>query len=282
MGFIKRFFSLGSSKSRKNKKKQADARAPVDAEGRILSQTQPRRGGKDNLPADTLSGNKLLRSTSTKFSVMSEIDYTSLPPLHLLAAAPSTPSLSPSPSMITVATTPGGLKRSGTYVVKVHERTTHSRTDFPQTSQPESPTKSRSRRKQPKTPERRRRDTLVLTDDEDAAAETPAPRMKEVNFTPKDSSRLYNLRRDPSVVSLLNLFDDHGRLDSKVFENSSPAISASAAPEGKMPRQRTGSTFRELLGAPAPAFFENSNEGDISWAERLLECVPPLLFETRY
>ena len=84
MGFLKRFLSLGSSKSRKNKKKQnsaaANERPAVDAEGRILqSQSQSSRPKQQD--PDT-SGNRLLRSTSTKFSVMSEIDYTSLPPLR--------------------------------------------------------------------------------------------------------------------------------------------------------------------------------------------------------
>ena len=74
MGFLKRFLSLGSSKSRKNKKKQNAANARVDAEGRIVSE----RGTHD---PDT-SANRLLRSSSTKFSVMSAIDYTALPPLR--------------------------------------------------------------------------------------------------------------------------------------------------------------------------------------------------------
>ena len=74
MGFLKRFLSLGSSKSRKNKKKQNAANARVDAEGRILSDKRVQ-------DPDT-SANRLLRSSSTKFSVMSEIDYTSLPPLR--------------------------------------------------------------------------------------------------------------------------------------------------------------------------------------------------------
>lgn len=73
MGFLKRFLSLGSGKSRKNKKKHAAPTPRVDGEGRILP---------DHLPQDMDSNaNKLLRSSSTKFSVMSAIDYTHLPPL---------------------------------------------------------------------------------------------------------------------------------------------------------------------------------------------------------
>ena len=74
MGFLKRFLSLGSSKSRKNKKKQAAAaNARVDADGRLLAE-RPKQD------AET-SANKLLRSSSTKFSVMSAIDYTDIPPV---------------------------------------------------------------------------------------------------------------------------------------------------------------------------------------------------------
>lgn len=193
-------------------------------------------------------------------------------PAHSAQDLLKTPSLSPSPSTVTVATAPG-LQRSGTYVVKVHERTTHSRTEFPRANPPVSPAKSR--RKQHKTPERARCDTF----DTDVEDERPR-RLKEVNFTPKDSSRLFNLRRDPSVVSLLNLFDDHGCLDSKAFDNEpsdpSPSSASASAPphEGREARKRTGSTLRELLGEPEPAFMVNDTaEGDISWAERLLEYV---------
>ena len=76
MGFLKRFLSLGSTKSKKNKKKQqvAQANKEVDAEGRMLPKRPP-------VPQDPdTSMTRLLRSSSTKFSVMSEIDYTSLPP----------------------------------------------------------------------------------------------------------------------------------------------------------------------------------------------------------
>ncbi|KAI0630503.1 hypothetical protein C8Q77DRAFT_1219469 [Trametes polyzona] len=272
MGFLKRFLSLGSNKSRKNKKKQAAAHAKdvVDAEGRIVPRTR-----KETLPQDPdTSVNRLLRSSSTKFSVMSEIDYSSLPPPPLpVGDYPSTPSLSPSPSTLTVATTPG-VKRSGTYVVKVHGRTTHSCTEFPRANPPPSPTKS-SRKPVPKTPSQDRYDSHdhAHADDEDKD-EPRAPRIKEVNFTPKDNSRIYALRQDPSVVSLLNMYDDKGCLDVHAFADLPPTpVPASPEPEGKQPRPRTGSTLRQLLGEPQPAFMGSTqaSEGDISWAERFLE-----------
>ena len=171
--------------------------------------------------------------------------------------------------MVTVATTPG-VQRSGTYVVKVHGRTTHSRTELPQANPPASPTKSR--RRHAKTPSRARKATLG-TDDEDGA-----PRIKDVNFTPKDQSRIYNLRRDPSVASLLNLFDEHGCIEANAFEETLPVVepapAAASAPEGREPTKRSGSTLRQLLGGPEPTFVLNSTaEADISWAEHFLEYV---------
>ncbi|PIL24882.1 hypothetical protein GSI_12769 [Ganoderma sinense ZZ0214-1] len=263
MGFLKRFLSLGSSKSRKNKKKQAAATPRVDGEGRILA---------DQLPHDVDSNaNKLLRSSSTKFSVMSAIDYTNLPPLpplpHSVNDLLATPPLTPTPSLVTVATTPG-LSRSGTYLVKVHGRTTHSRTEFPRANPPSSPTRPR-RRQAPATPEPVDPDP---SDDEDDEEPHQQPRLKAVNFTPKDTSRLYKLRRDPSVASLLDLYDDHGCLDSHIFANDPPSPApTSSATEGRAPRPRTGSTFRQLLGAEATFAVNNTTEGDLSWAERFLD-----------
>ncbi|KAI1796757.1 hypothetical protein LXA43DRAFT_879580 [Ganoderma leucocontextum] len=264
MGFFKRFLSLGSGKSRKNKKKQSAANARVDAEGRILA---------DQLPQDVDSNaNKLLRSSSTKFSVMSAIDYTNLPPVpplpHSVNDLLATPPLTPTPSLVTVATTPG-LSRSGTYLVKVHGRTTHSRTEFPRANPPSSPTRPR-RKQAPATPEPADHDA---SDDEEEEEPEQQPRLKAVNFTPKDTSRLYTLRRDPSVASLLDLYDDHGCLDSNLFANDPPSPDPnSPATEGRAPRPRTGSTFRQLLGAPEATFAVNNiTEGDLSWAERFLE-----------
>ncbi|KAH9884784.1 hypothetical protein C8Q73DRAFT_660623 [Cubamyces lactineus] len=268
MGFLKRFLSLGSTKSKKNKKKQlaAQANREVDAEGRMLPQ-------RPLVPQDPdTSMTRLLRSSSTKFSVMSEIDYTSLPPPPLpLGQSPSTPSLSPSPSMLTVATTPG-VQRSGTYVVKVHGRTTHSRTEFPRANPPPSPTKQ-SRTAEPKTPFHEG-PTDDNDNDDDDEEEPRRPRLKEVNFTPKDNSRIYALRQDPSVVSLLRMYDDKGCLGIDAFANTPPTPAPiSNDEEGRQPRPRTGSTLRQLLGEPQPAYMTNTNttEGDISWAERFLE-----------
>lgn len=73
MGFFKRFFSLGSKKSRR--RQQARHEELVDANGRIVQAAEPwNQADRD--------ATRLLRSSSAHFSVVSEVDYSSLPPLR--------------------------------------------------------------------------------------------------------------------------------------------------------------------------------------------------------
>ncbi|KAF7308533.1 hypothetical protein HMN09_00702400 [Mycena chlorophos] len=64
-----------------------------------------------------------------------------------------------------------------------------------------------------------------------------------------NSSQLLGLRSDPSVASLLDLYDEHGRLPKQAFSNSPPR-------EGRAQVVRSGSDTSDL--------------GDISWAEQFL------------
>lgn len=78
MGFLKRFFSLGSKKSKKNKRdNRQNATDHVDASGRILRSNTPE-------PWQIRDGdaNRLLRSSSAHFRVVREVDYSTLPPLR--------------------------------------------------------------------------------------------------------------------------------------------------------------------------------------------------------
>ena len=92
---------------------------------------------------------------------------------------------------------------------------------------------------------------------------------------------MLRLRSDPSVASLLDLYDDHGKLSSNAFSNSPPS---SPVKEGRVQCRRNGSTLRQLLGAPSlSSRHENdsgtgSEGGDISWAERFLGYVEPLIY----
>lgn len=103
------------------------------------------------------------------------------------------------------------------------------------------------------------------------------PTTKRPTITPRDQNRLLRLRQDPSVVSLLNMYDSHGRLDNKVFSNSpvkddqgdEDQVYAVDRPQ----HQRRESTLRQLMGKPEAEVQPNSShsEGEISWAERLLQ-----------
>ncbi|GAW01262.1 hypothetical protein LENED_002846 [Lentinula edodes] len=187
VGFFKRILSLGSKKS--SRRKQAQAVRSNDWVDEVGAQTnQPQNSDEDN----EIAVNLLLRSSSARFAVVSETDYTRLPPL-LLSAHP--------------------LSRMLAF--------------------------------RPKTPQPRRR------------AQT----------TGDDSTHLQGLRRDPSVASLLDLYDEHGHLPKEAFSNTPPR-------EGRPQKQRAGSTLRELLGEPENGHHRydtsSSLEGDISWAERFL------------
>src|ERR1700753_3028003 len=89
-----------------------------------------------------------------------------------------------------------------TYVVKVYERTVISRTEFPNAIPSlATPTKER-----PKSV------PLPITYPDMPADESIGPSTtKRPTITPKDQNRLLRLRQDPSVVSLLNMYDSDGR-----------------------------------------------------------------------
>ncbi|KAJ3848163.1 hypothetical protein EV368DRAFT_49857 [Lentinula lateritia] len=227
VGFFKRILSLGSKKS--SRRKQTQAVRSNDWVDEVGAQTnQPENSDEDN----EIAVNLLLRSSSARFAVVSETDYTTLPPLpHPINSAISTPTQSNASLPST------SLARCGTYTVKVHPRQRHSSTEVPIANRGLVP--------EPKTPQSRRR------------AQT----------TGEDSTHLQGLRRDPSVASLLDLYDEHGHLPQEAFSNTPPR-------EGRPQKQRAGSTLRELLGEPENGHHRydtsSSLEGDISWAERFL------------
>ena len=100
---------------------------------------------------------------------------------------------------------------------------------------------------------------------------------KRPTITPRDQNRLLRLRQDPSVVSLLNMYDSYGCLDNKVFSNSPVKDGQSEEDQvyavGRPQHQRRGSTLRQLMGKPESEAQPNSSrsEGEISWAERFLQ-----------
>ncbi|KAJ6581482.1 hypothetical protein B0H19DRAFT_1251692 [Mycena capillaripes] len=170
---------------------------------------------------------QLLRSSSARYAVVNEVDYNSLPPLPHPINRVLQTPASSSISLASSAATSISSTSRGTYTVKVHHRKHHTHTEFPNAN----------------------RDL----DDE------PTQR--------NNNSQLLGLRSDPSVASLLDLYDEHGRLPARAFSNSPPK-------EGRAQVQRNGSTLRQLLGNPSSSVNSRDDgaalEGDISWAERFL------------
>lgn len=75
MGFLRRIFSLGS---KKNKKQHPNDAHNVNAKLRALEEEE-----------HEAAIGRLLRSSSTRYTVVSEVEYSSLPPLReLLSASP--------------------------------------------------------------------------------------------------------------------------------------------------------------------------------------------------
>jgi len=210
MGFLKRVFSIGS----KNGKKRPH----------IVKPDTGLRGIWEEEEHEATVG-RLLRSSSTRFAVVSELDYASLPPLpHPINDVIQTPAAS------TTSLASTSISQRGTYNVTVHRRKQHTLTEFPNANR-----------------------------DLDDYFATPSR-------TPAD---LLGLRSDPSVASLLDMYDEHGCIPPKAFSNSPP----SPHKHGRAQTQRSGSTLRQLLGNPSALNSktgDDASEGDISWAERFL------------
>lgn len=113
-------------------------------------------------------------------------------------------------------------------------------------------------------------------------------------FLTANDSRTIKMRTEPSVVSLVSLYNDQGQLPEEIFSNDvdngatpkrryhkvkmveEQEEEHRVAPEGRAQCKRSGSTLRQLLGASdVPG---DASEGDISWAERFLAYV---LFQVR-
>lgn len=256
MGLFKKFFSIGSKRSKK--------RSAVDSCAEPLPPLKEHL--KPSYVDDTEAAvSRLLRSSSGRCAPDAQIGLGSLPPLResvpgpafdiqlMILASLAHPIDSVIPPPKSSSTTLASISARSTYSVTIHSRTVHSRTVFPNAYPDVSFTPKRS-----------------LTD-------SPRRRSKSVPITPRDTSRLQALRQDPSVASLLNHYDDQGHLNSALFSNT-----PSPQKEGRVQRRRTGSTLRQLLGHPSsPDLRSDSVEGDISWAEKFLGSASNRFFVTQ-
>ena len=138
-----------------------------------------------------------------------------------------------------------------TYTVTVRDRKVEALTEFPNAN---------PRLDTPTHPPHHR---------DDRSSEMP----KQEPVTPKDQNRLRMLRQDPSVASLLDIYDNKGRLDGNTFSNTPSANEKESSEVGRAQLKRGGSTLRQLLGNPKSS-CAGSTEGDISWAEGFLRYGP--------
>lgn len=157
-------------------------------------------------------------------------------PVNSLGQRPAAPSRSAS------------VQTRRTYTVTVHDRKVEALTEFPNANPPlDTPTRPSHDR-----------------DDRSSEMSSLQP------VTPKDQTRLRMLRQDPSVASLLDIYDKHGRLDGNAFSNTPSAGEKERFKDGRPQLKRGGSTLRQLLGNPESTSCTGSAEGDISWAEGFL------------
>jgi hypothetical protein len=162
--------------------------------------------------------NRLLRSSSARYTVKAETDYKKLPPIRKCMCdyiIISHPQLAHPINEVLNATTP--KNRRGTFSVKVRKVETHS--------------------------------TL--------ASRTAVYAPSDVPPDVRDISQLHCLRSEPSVATLLDMYDEQGHLPPDMFSNSPqsrPMIKSSTP----------SATLRQLLG-------NNGDAEDVAWADEYLK-----------
>ncbi len=255
MGFFKKFLSLGSRRSKKR-------RAALSYETRPnppLSREDARRQQEEQEEI----ANRLLRSSSLRYAVVNEVDYSSLPPIreYPLAGTRSRPRLTPHELVYSahpvnsLSQMPGvppsrsaSVQTRRTYTVTIRDRKVEALTEFPNANPPlDMPTHPSHN-----------------VDGQSSEASKLQP------VTPKDRKRLRMLGQDPSVASLLDMYDNKGHLNNNVFSNTPSATEKESRKDGRPQLKRGGSTLRQLLGNPESIDRTGSTEGDISWAEGFL------------
>lgn len=250
MGFFQKFLSFGS---RKSKKRRAETRSKHP-----LSREDARKQQEEQEEI----ANRILRSSSLRYAVVNEVDYSSLPPLREYRLArqrtrspltprefvyPAHPVNSLGHMPVAPPSRSASVQTRRTYTVTIRDRKVEALTEFPNANPPlDTPTHP-----------------LHYRDDRPGEMSTLQP------VTPKDKNRLRMLRQDPSVASLLDIYDNKGRLDGNAFSNSPSAGEKEPSKDGRPQLKRGGSTLRQLLGNPEST--SGSAEGDISWAEGFLQ-----------
>ncbi|RXW23871.1 hypothetical protein EST38_g1983 [Candolleomyces aberdarensis] len=279
MGFLKRLFSMGGKKNTKSRHNKDAPPLPSSKRGSATFNTvagapYPRSSSALNEQAQDEEENeaavhRLLRSSSARYAVAHEVDYSNLPPMpHPINAVLSAQSshqvyqqptghstLAPSASTVSLSSVSLNTRQQGGYNVTVYRKQRLS----------QGPEEVLA------TEKKKNRDSAHLN---------------------ANDSRVLKLRSEPSLVSLVSLYDEQGQLPEGVFSNNDASDEVERQPPkkayrevpladeddddkvvatgGKAQCRRSGSTLRQLLGASTDNKPADASEGDISWAERFL------------
>lgn len=260
MKLLKRIFSIGSKKNKKQRPPIVhDVPLP---EPTWLNETRPVVDEEHEAAVS-----RLLRSSSARYVENPGLDYATLPPLRkclgiisfviissaFVVIAHPINQVVQTPASSAVSLDSTSLSHRGTYNVTVHGRKKHPSMDLVDARQ---------------TPEPQSNTALQRINN-------------RTSLHAVEDSRVLRLRSDPSVASLVSLYDEHGKLAADAFSNSPPSTPKGRkeervdSGEGRAQVRRNGSTLRQLLGASASLSSRDGNEsgsveGDISWAERFL------------
>lgn len=166
---------------------------------------------------------------------------------------------SPSPALSYTSATSSSIP-SGTYSVTLRERTIHTpattlgpATAYSSLSSKRSVTHEDYHVDNETSPKRAK----TFHESDEVAIDS------DMSIAPFERSCIRDLRRDSNINTLLQLYDEHGHIDSGSFESPEKA--------GRPQTKRSGSTLRNLLGVPESGEGHNATwEHDISWAERIL------------
>ncbi|KAJ2918661.1 hypothetical protein MD484_g1724, partial [Candolleomyces efflorescens] len=263
MGFLKRLFSMGGKKNTKSRHNKDVPPLPSSKRGSATFHTvagAPYTRSSSALheqPQDEedheAAVHRLLRSSSARYAVAHEVDYSDLPPMphpiNAVLSAQGSPqlhkqstgysTLAPSASTVSLSTASLNTKQQGSYNVTVHrkQRLSHG---------PEE----------------------VLTMEK--------KKNRDSTHLNANDSRVLKLRSEPSLVSLVSLYDEQGQLPEGVFSNNDNSDQVQKQPPKKAYREVPMADESDddervvATGASTDSKPADASEGDISWAERFL------------
>lgn len=265
MGLLKRFLSLRYKARHKRAKSDGDDSSP-----------SPPLDPQSRCSESDAAFSRLLRSSSAHFKIISaKSDSNSLKPL------PPKPTESSSARSSTTLDPPDSGRvpsiSKSTYSVTIYKRQQIASTEFPNAYPPTTPHRNNGASRS--TPNLLAlpcgsTGNLTATTDNDDSSVTPTllsvPDPLKYPVTPRDINRLGGLRSDPSIVSLVGMYDEKGKLNENAFANTPARTRKRKSLKDVFDMKdlpKVGvheTTFKNLLGV------DSDNDADLSWAERYI------------